>query len=158
MNIDLVKSLFNYREGNLYWKKSPSSRAIVGNMAGSKTKTGYTLVGVNSKLYYLHRLVWLYHNGYLPGEIDHINQIKTDNNIENLREVTRTENSRNKSPSSRSKTGFSGVHWSKKARKWSVTYMVDGTNTRAGYYGTLEEAISAKLFANSEYAYHENHR
>jgi len=67
-----------------------------GKQIGYLSNTGYYATSHKGKQYLVHRLIWLYHYGYLPIEIDHINRIRTDNRIQNLREVSRTENMRNK--------------------------------------------------------------
>ena len=82
---DLVRALFNYRDGNLYWKISKSYRIKIGNLAGRINKQGYRSVGINNKEYRYHRLIYLYHYGYLPKFIDHIDGNKLNNNIDNLR-------------------------------------------------------------------------
>ncbi|MBK8106016.1 MAG: HNH endonuclease [Betaproteobacteria bacterium] len=58
---------------------------------------GYRQVRVNGKQYREHHLVWLLHNGRMPsGELDHINCVRDDNRIENLRECTREQNTQNR--------------------------------------------------------------
>jgi hypothetical protein len=96
---DTLKELFHYdpEEGIFTRKLSTSSNARVGDIAGSKNSDGYIQIMINKNLYYAHRLAWLYFYGKLPIYImDHINGIKDDNRIVNLREVTRQDNNQNK--------------------------------------------------------------
>ena len=61
---------------------------------GSKNPDGYIRIWCNGRLRMKHRLLfWLYHNE-LPEEIDHINRIRDDNCIDNLRSVNRSENNK----------------------------------------------------------------
>jgi len=99
---ETIKEWFEYRDGNLYWNKrnGPHCRAKVGNLAGCrKGIKDYTQVEFMNKRYYIHRLIWIYHNGSIPHlmEIDHIDKDKTNNRIENLRLVTRNYNCLNNS-------------------------------------------------------------
>lgn len=63
---------------------------------GCKTSRGYLEIGVSGTRYLAHRLAWLYVHGTWPVEfIDHINRVKTDNRIANLRDVSHYENMQN---------------------------------------------------------------
>ena len=85
---DLIDK-FEYRDGDLYWKHS-------GKRLGTMTKGGYLRCTMKGRSYLLHRLIWKLHYGVDPGPcLDHINRFKSDNRIENLREVTHSENLRN---------------------------------------------------------------
>lgn len=80
---------FSAEHKTLVWKKSPSNRAVVGVPLGSITRDGYRRC--SGQL--VHRLVWLYFTGQVPDkDIDHINGVRLDNRIENLRVVSRKEN------------------------------------------------------------------
>lgn len=64
----------------------------VGDKTGTIDSLGYYRIRCDGVLHLAHRLAFLYVHGYLPREIDHINNNKSDNRIENLRSVTRTQN------------------------------------------------------------------
>ena len=67
LTVDLVKHLFDYDKetGNLIWKVSNSHSQKIGDIAGSlMQRLGYVQIGINSKRYYAHRLIFLYHKGY----------------------------------------------------------------------------------------------
>ena len=92
-----LKEMFDYKEGNLYYKTNAN---YTPNRIGKKAGFNYgPYLGckIDYIKYRIHRLVWIYHNGAIPlnMEIDHINRNKHDNSIENLRLVTRTENQHN---------------------------------------------------------------
>lgn len=90
MTRERLLELFTYRDGNLYWIKR-NQREV-----GHKDKrTGYIQVRVDKRLYPLHRLIFLFHTGKYEETIDHINRIKEDNRIENLRPCTKSQNEAN---------------------------------------------------------------
>jgi len=126
-NVQLVKSeqwnkIFDYRDGKLYWKISNYSgylynktTATVGEeLIKSVGKDGYYVARIAGKNRSHHRLIWEVVNGPINDSnlhIDHINQNKNDNRIENLRLVKLEINSRNKGLSKRNKTGTNGVRY-----------------------------------------------
>ena len=84
-----------------------------------KDSSGYILISVDGEKYYAHRLAWLYMYGEFPkNSIDHINKIKDDNHLYNLRDVTSIENQRNRFLNINNKSGFLGVSWYKPLSKW----------------------------------------
>ena len=98
MNQELLHSLFEYKDGRLFWRESPSRNVKAGDVAGHFGKRRYAQIRINGKYYLKHRLVYMYHYGHLPEAplvIDHINRNRFDNSIENLRAVTKSENQRN---------------------------------------------------------------
>ena len=142
-----VRELFDYRDGNLYWKKSGRGRKF-GTPAGSVLTNGYRHVWINGKMYYTHRLIFLYHRDYLPKFLDHIDGNKSNNSINNLREATIQENGMNKKkskfingkpPSSK----FKGVSWHKPCEKWQVHIRIGGKLKHLGLFKSEIEAAKA---------------
>ena len=93
----------------------------------------------------IHRLVWMYVNGKWPNNfIDHINGIKTDNRICNLRDVTSKQNTENRktyaTKSGLPRSGFKGVHWARNARKWVASI---GHNNKLIYLGSFDDPLEA---------------
>tara|TARA_R110002153_G_C13012367_1_gene466445 strand:- start:46 stop:543 length:498 start_codon:yes stop_codon:yes gene_type:complete len=108
----------------------------------------YIQIGCNRKLYYLHRLIYKYHNQdwditdtSSDNQIDHININSLDNRIENLRVVNNSQNNRNKNKRDNCSSIYKGV--SKKNKKWKATITIDGKLKHLGYYETEEEAYLA---------------
>ena len=129
-----------------------------GTKAGCSVD-GYIAIGINGRQYRAHHLAWLYVYGEFPQgkEIDHINHIRDDNSISNLRLVTRQENNKNKSMQSRNKSGALGVYWDEKALKWRALIGVDNRLIYLGQFKEIEDAKKARKKAEKKYGFHENH-
>jgi len=87
-----LKEIFDYKDGSLIRKIKTSNRVNVGDIAGSNSGNGYLRACVLGEYFYIHRLVFMWHFGYFPNEIDHIDGNKHNNTIENLREATHSQN------------------------------------------------------------------
>ena len=144
-----VKELFLYRDdGVLVRKKTISSKAQIGHVAGGKNLNGYIVISIKCKIYCAHRLIWLWHYGYVPeNDIDHINRDRSDNRIENLREVSRSCNTRNTGNYITNKSGVKGVHWYKPQGKWAAQIGLNGKIVNIGYYTDFLDAVCARLAA-----------
>ncbi len=147
-----VRELLDYREdGELIRKVRTTNKVKVGDVTGS-LNNGYKLTVVDGKRYRNHRLIWLWHHGYFPEhQIDHINRIRSDNRIENLREVSQVCNSRNCRLSKNNKSGVIGVCWLEKNNKWKAQIKVPDKQISLGLYDTLLEAAKARWEAEVKY-------
>lgn len=144
--------------GIFIWKVTKNSRALEGEIAGSLNDRGYHRIRIDKKSYYSHRLAWLYEHGNLPvNQIDHINHIKSDNRIINLREATSTENQKNRSKSTRNKSGVVGVYWSKNHSKWTSAIGVNRKLIHLGMFTNFKEAVLSRKEAEKHFKFHENH-
>jgi len=139
-----LQELFDYRDGELYWKERISRYSIdLSKPAGCIEKNGYRRIQIEGKIYRAHRLVWKYHYGKDPKEfIDHIDGNKTNNNIENLREATNQQNLFNTGPSKNNKLGIKGV--SKNGNKYVARIEINGKSKYLGMFNTIEEARLAR--------------
>jgi len=142
--------------GIFTWKNKVSRKIVVGRIAGCLDGRGYSMIRIDRKIYKSHRLAWLYMNGAFPnGQIDHINRIKTDNRICNLREASPSENQQNHPLHSDNTSGFTGVSWVKRINKWRAEIKHNGKNIHLGYHKTIEEAVAARAIAKAKYhAFH----
>ena len=138
-----VKELFSYDEKNLIWKVRTSNRIKIGAIAGNYNH-GYREINVDGKRYYAHRLVWLYHYGYLPKEhLDHINGNTQDNRIENLRIVDPQGNARNCGMSCNNVSGVKGVYLNK-SQNWVANIVINGKTKYLGSYKNFDDAVRAR--------------
>ena len=133
-----LQSLFDYRDGNLYWKNR-KGRIFAGALAGTPSHH-YHQICIDYKLYRAHRLIWAYHHGPCKLFIDHINGNSFDNRIENLRECTRSENQKNCCISKSNTSGVKGVVWSKQKQKWRARITADGKEFHIGFFNNIKEA------------------
>ena len=140
LNQKLLHELFEYKEGHLYCKINANSQTKIGNKAGSIQKDGYWRIGIKGKAHTAHRLIFLFHYGYLPKCIDHINGIKTDNCIKNLRAATNSQNQCNAKINIKNTSGIKGVCWNKKTKKWRVYLYINGKFTEFGHYFDINVA------------------
>lgn len=131
---DRVKEVFKYVQGNLYWRINLGTRAKIGVKAGNINKGGYRNVQVDGKQYYIHRLIYLYHHGYMPKYIDHKNGKYIGDYIWNLRECTAIQNIANSVLGKNNTSGFKGVGWCKSVGKWYAKITFCGKVHYLGYY------------------------
>ena len=138
--------------GVFRWKKAVNGRIKVGDIAGaySGRDRGYRQLQIDGVKYFAHRIAWKMHYGRDPeDQIDHINGIKNDNRIQNLRECTRAENMRNRGKTKVNTTGYKGVHLYK--GKYVARIKLIGKEVYLGRYDTAEEAYEAYKKAAKEY-------
>ena len=147
---DEILSFLSYDPltGDFTRRGSPRGRHREDGIAGSLYSCGYIYIYVQSKRYIAHRLVWLYVHGYMPvNDLDHINGVRSDNRIENLRECTRSENMQNYKLPSTNKSGFLGVHWRARENRWAAVINHQKVMHRLGTFATAAEARDAYLSA-----------
>lgn len=119
---------------------------------------GYRVGAIFQVNYFAHRIVWTMTYGRAPdGIIDHINGDRTDNRIENLRQVSCSENFKNASLSKRNKSGSIGVHWCATNARWIAQIGLDGKSKHLGSFKTLEDALACRKEAEAECGFHKNH-
>jgi len=130
-----------------------------GREVTRSTSLGYITPRIMGKNYAGHRIAWLLHYGTWPkNHIDHINGIKSDNRIENLRDVPRGKNMRNMRLQKRNKTGTPGVGWCNIYNKWKVRIGMGGGKSHfVGYFLDFNAAVAARKKAEAIYGYHTNH-
>lgn len=159
-----VRELLFYdnKDACLRNKITRNNKALAGARAGcvftANNGKSYIVVMVDGKLYYAHRLIWLMMTGAFPeSEIDHIDGSGLNNRINNLRDVTPTENKRNTRKHVNNTSGFTGVYWHKIHQKWCAYITLNGKHKHIGYFATLEAAAAARTAASVKYRFHQNH-
>ena len=149
-----LKEYLSYESetGIFTWIKSYRNQHI-GKKVGSYDKDGYLQIKFKQKLYRAHRLAWLYVCGKFPStQLDHINGIRDDNSIKNLREVTYAENSQNQRISHKDSTfGMLGIDFNKSKKRFRARIQINGRRITLGGFGTAEEAYSAYIEAKRQY-------
>lgn len=135
-----MHKFFEYKsDGTLVRKARPESdfktkgafhtfhTRFAGKPSGCECKiTGYILVGIGKKLELAHRVIWQMHFGEIPQDmvIDHINQNKKDNRIENLRLASKSQNALNSKISKNNKSGHKHISFHEKRNKWVLQLKV----------------------------------
>ena len=156
---ELLKILRYEPETGHFWWINPRHKKHLSHPAGCikynrKDKT-YKIIAINikSKAYRGSRLAWFYVYKKWPVlEIDHINGETIDNRLVNLRELTRKQNSRNKIPLvSNNTSGFNGVSWNEKHKKWRSDITYNGRKYYLGHFDDLENAKKARLEGEKKY-------
>jgi hypothetical protein len=149
---DVVVNPYNRSWNTRYRNK------VAGHMFTRDSGKKYITIKMQGFRLMAHNLAWLYVYGKLPKNIvDHINGDGTDNRICNLRDVTVTENNRNKKLRSNNKTGVCGVYWNKECKKWFSQIRVNTKNIYLGIYESFDDAVKARKEAELVYGFHENH-
>jgi hypothetical protein len=162
--LERLKSVLAYdpASGNFTWLVERTRYAgitKIGEIAGTKKLSkrkdgGYIIVGAFRKFYRAHRLAYWFMTGHqVPKgfEMDHINGNRADNRWENLRVVTRAQNSMNHKLSSQNISGTRGVSWDARAKRWLARITVNGKLTCLGIHKTLESAVAARREAELLY-------
>ena len=138
--------LFDYNpDTGIFIRKIKTSNSVkVGDIVGSDNGSGYIKFCVNSKQVFAHRMAWLYVFGSIPSKgIDHINSNPSDNRICNLRLANQSENMQNVSKNKNNTSGYKGVTWDKKRKKWIAQLMKDYKRYYLGAFDDVEMAYKA---------------
>lgn len=142
LDIDILRKHLEIVGGRLVWKL-PTSRSVKrGDMAGSLSSQGYFQLAIMGKKYKAHRVIWaLTYNEWPLLHLDHINGVKTDNKIENLREATVAQNLAN-IKKTKGASRYKGVCWNKGKGKWMAQI---SQRSKQKYLGLFESENAAAL-------------
>lgn len=153
--------MFDYdpESGRMTWRARPESdfanrqawlawnTKFAGTEAGTVSMHGYRTVSIAGKKFKVHRIAFKLAYGTEPAVIDHADGDRLNNSISNLREASYSENNCNRSVDGRSGSGVKGVHWHKRAKKWTSQIRKDGVVSYLGLFATVEEAAKARNIA-----------
>ena len=105
----------------------------------------------NGKRYviHMHREILRLQPG--DGEVDHINHNGLDNRRSNLRVVSHKINSRNRRKHKCNTSGYNGVVWEKKSKKWRARIDMDRKNIHLGLFNNIDDAVKARAKGELEY-------
>lgn len=143
------------KEGNIYTRK----RGTWKKMNPSENSKGYYqfYVYVDGKglMKKVHRIVYECFHGSLENTqlIDHINRKKYDNRLKNLRVVTNSENLRNQGLSKRNRSGYKGISWHRRDKKWQCFICDNNKNIYLGGYDNIKDAVEARKLAEIKLGY-----
>ena len=171
---EVVRQLLTYEPetGSLFWKKRtpewfaddgfhPAERQCRqwnSRHAGEKAFTpinsrGYHTGAIFGKMLLAHRVAWVIAHGRWPEHfLDHINGIRSDNRLSNLREATHAENSRNSGMQANNTSGFRGVRLDARYGRWQARITVNQRQKHLGYFDSAEDA--AEAYASGARRYH----
>lgn len=153
----IIEQCARLDNGKLFWTIN-RGRFVEGDELGSHDHYGYLTIKINRKHYKVHRLVWLKAHGNWPrGEIDHINGVKDDNRLVNMREVNRVEQNVNRAKPMNNTSGVIGVGWDNTRNKWYARIGVNNKHINLGRFSEFDEAVRVRKKAEISYCYHENH-
>lgn len=118
-------------------------------------RNGYYCFSVDGAVYEAHRMIMSMLGYDIEGkQIDHINGIRNDNRMSNLRVVIEKDNQKNKKLHSSNTSGFNGVHWDLNRRKWVSQIKINGKLKFLGRYESLIDAVASRIRANLLYGFH----
>lgn len=136
------------------WNKRFSGKEAFTTVAAG----GYRMGTVLYEKLYAHRVIWAMVGGCWPrDQIDHINGNKLDNRFENFRDVTPSDNGKNKRLRSDNISGHHGVHWDNVNQKWVSIVMNGRVRRHLGRFSELSQAVASRKRAEADCGYHDNH-
>jgi hypothetical protein len=147
---DKLLQVIEYRKDGHFYHKLGNKFREVGDKFGYINAQVYVFVKLGKRNLLAHRAAFYSHYGYLPECIDHINNNKADNRIENLRECTFSQNSHNAKLSKSNTTGVKGVSFHKSSGKYQVQVWRKNKNINGGIYPTIKEAEAAAISLREE--------
>ena len=161
---------YNAFTGVVVWKERPLhhfqskreqsglNKRYAGKVAGATNAYGYITSCLRGHRVMMHRVAWVMTYGNIGEfQLDHINGIRTDNRIDNLRPVDNQENHKNMKLFSTNTSGVPGVSWDKRTRRWRVQIRHCGKWIYLGRFECFQDAVVARSVANEKYGFHQNH-
>jgi hypothetical protein len=149
---EYLKETFEYKDGSLFLISKPWIRKDIVHK-----RSGYSRISIHGKAYQTHQIIFLMFYGYLPEEVDHIDNNKLNNKISNLRPSTKSQNQWNRKNYSNNVTGVKGVGFHKGS--FRARCQVHGKQYNIGQFKTLDEAKKAvetfRTEHHKEYARHD---
>lgn len=155
LTAERLRYLLDYDPGTGMFTRrvAQCNKVKVGQVfGGSPNNYGYLRITVDSVAYLAHRLAWLHvHGAWPPKQMDHVNGVRHDNRVANLRAATNSQNRQNLSVhSTQARSGLLGAHWSEAEQRWRSSIQVDGERLVLGFFDTAEEAHQAYMLAKSD--------
>lgn len=150
---EILREYFEYVSDGTLLRKKNTRNAKAGQIAsGFLHRNGYKTFSFKNKTYWLHRVIYTWHFGTLPGMLDHINGDRADNRIENLRPATRSENACNSKLFRSNTTGVKGLYFCKRSKCWFGVIGANGKIVRTSYSKDKNHTI--KILTEAREALH----
>lgn len=143
---EYLKTILDYdpKTGIFVWVKKPSPKISLASAAGRTNGNGYCQIQIKGKVYYSHRLAFLFMVGRWPNDmIDHINRVENDNRWVNLRECNRSQNYANKEKQINNSSGYKGVCWGKDRKRWISSISINKKRIHVGAFKDKKAAARA---------------
>lgn len=155
----LLKERMEYNSSTgLFVRTKSKGGKPKGSIAGNTDQDGYVVIGLFGNNYKAHRLAWLWRYGCWPqGEIDHIDGVRSNNAISNLRDVSKSDNMKNTRRRKTNRSGITGVSFCSETNKWCARITVDGRLIQLGRFDDIAEASLARKAAEQQFGFHGNH-
>lgn len=134
-------------ETGIFRNRISRRRVRAGAVAGCINSQGYVIICIDYVHYRAHHIAWLYHYGRWPegGEMDHEDMVRHHNAIANLREATQSLNNANRRAYSNNKSGYKGVYWHRRNKKWIAMVRKDRKGIHVGSFDCPKAAHEAYL-------------
>ena len=127
------------------WACDAWNGRFAGKEAFTANHDGYKAGAVGKKNYRAHRVAWAIYCGEWPKySIDHINGVRDDNRIVNLRDAPPTVNGRNIGKKKNNTSGHNGIYWCKLTNKWCASIKVNYKCRNLGRFENINDAIAAR--------------
>jgi len=123
------------------------NRRFAGQQAGTLGAHGYVVISIAGKKYKMHRIIYSIEHGFVPQEVDHVNNVRAHNAPGNLRAADKSEQRFNQLVGTRNRSGVKGVSWHKGAGRWQAHIQARGVNRYLGLFDTVAEASHARQAA-----------
>jgi HNH endonuclease len=144
-----LRALFHYNAFTGQFTRLATAKSV-----GSRHSKGYVELRVDGRLYLCHRLAWLYAHGRWPDhQIDHVNGVRSDNALSNLRECTNAENCQNVASHRDGTSAHAGVCRAARpiSKPWLAQICISGKQKRLGSFATEAEAVAARYAAKAHF-------
>ena len=153
-----LKEVLRYipETGIFIWTARTKGRRVCGAVAGVKTQRGYISIQVDGTGYQAHRLAYLYRLNVWPDEIDHIYHDKSDNRWSRIRDVSHSENMKNRTLNANNSSGIMGIALTRNGR-WEPSIGCNGVNKYLGNTRDFFEACCRRKSAENLLKFHKNH-
>jgi hypothetical protein len=154
LTAEYVRSRLDYcpLTGLFIWRERPTvpgandggwNKRFAGKVAGTRSVQGYTIIAIDNRLYRANRLAWLHVHGDLPARVDHVDEVRSNNRLRNLRPATHAQNLWNRGRPKNNTSGVKGVFYDKRWKRWRAEICVNGRRIYLGRHLTREAAAVA---------------